>query len=40
MIMAMTFIPSFLGVWMRERSGSLLPPIVAHNFGNSIFFFV
>ena len=40
MIMAMTFIPSFLAVWMRERSGSLLLPIVVHNFGNSIFFFV
>lgn len=40
MVMAMTFIPSFLGVWMRERSGSLLLPVVAHNFGNSIFFFI
>lgn len=40
MIMAMTFIPSFLAVWMRERSGSLLLPILVHNFGNSIFFFV
>ncbi|PKP67257.1 MAG: CPBP family intramembrane metalloprotease [Alphaproteobacteria bacterium HGW-Alphaproteobacteria-9] len=39
-IMAMTFIPSFLGVWIRERSGSLLLPILVHNFGNSIFFFV
>lgn len=38
--MALTFIPSFLAVWMRERSGSLLLPIVAHNFGNSIFFFL
>ena len=40
MIMAMTFVPSFLAVWMRERSGSLLLPVLAHNFGNSIFFFV
>lgn len=40
MVMAMTFVPSFLAVWMRERSGSLLLPVVAHNFGNSIFFFV
>lgn len=39
-IMALTFIPSFLAVWMRERSGSLLLPIVMHNFGNSIFYFV
>lgn len=40
MIMGMTFVPSFLAIWMRERSGSLLLPVVMHNFGNSIFFFV
>lgn len=40
MVMAMTFVPSFLAVWMRERSGSLVLPVVAHNFGNSVFFFV
>lgn len=40
MVMAMTFVPSFLGVWIRERSGSLLIPVLVHNFGNSIFFFV
>ncbi len=34
--MALTSIPSFLAVWMRLRTGSLLLPIVMHNFGNSI----
>jgi len=36
MIMALTAIPSFLAVWLRERTGSLLLPVLAHNFGNSI----
>lgn len=36
MIMALTAVPSFLAVWLRERSGSLLLPVVLHNFGNSI----
>lgn len=34
--MALTAIPSFLAVWLRERSGSVLLPVVVHNFGNSI----
>lgn len=34
--MALTALPSFIGVWLRLRTGSLLLPIVMHNFGNSI----
>ncbi|MFN3819365.1 CPBP family intramembrane glutamic endopeptidase, BDIM_20840 family [Blastomonas sp.] len=34
--MALTAIPSFLAVWMRLRTGSILLPIVLHSFGNSI----
>ena len=34
--MALTAVPSFLAVWLRERSGSLLLPVIVHNFGNSI----
>jgi uncharacterized protein len=37
-IMAMSGIPSFLAVWMRYRTGSLLVPVLLHNFGNSIDF--
>jgi len=40
MTMAMTAIPSVLGVWVRLRTGSLVLPIVLHNFGNSISLFV
>lgn len=32
----LTAIPSFIGVWLRLRTGSLLLPIVMHNFGNAI----
>lgn len=35
-IMALTAIPSFLAVWLRLRTGSVLLPIAVHNFGNSI----
>ncbi|MBL0951004.1 MAG: CPBP family intramembrane metalloprotease [Pseudomonas sp.] len=35
MIMALTGIPSFLAIWMRLRTGSLLLPVLLHNFGNS-----
>lgn len=35
-IMALTALPSFIGVWLRLRSGSLLLPVLLHNFGNSI----
>jgi uncharacterized protein len=36
MIMALTAIPSFIAVWLRLRTGSLLLPVLLHNFGNSI----
>jgi len=34
--MALTAVPAFLAVWLRLRTGSLLLPIVLHNFGNTI----
>ena len=34
--MALTAVPSFIAVWLRYRTGSLLLPIVLHNFGNAI----
>ncbi len=36
LVMALTALPSFLAVWLRLRTGSLLLPILVHNFGNSI----
>ncbi len=33
--MALTALPAFIGVWLRLRTGSLLLPILLHNFGNS-----
>jgi membrane protease YdiL (CAAX protease family) len=33
--MALTALPSFIGVWIRLRSGSLVFPVLLHNFGNS-----
>lgn len=33
--LALTAIPSFIAVWLRVRTGSLLLPILLHNFGNS-----
>lgn len=36
MIMALTAVPSFIAVWLRLRTGSLLLPVLIHNFGNSI----
>lgn len=36
MTMVLTAIPSFLAVWLRLRTGSVLLPIAMHNFGNSI----
>jgi membrane protease YdiL (CAAX protease family) len=36
MIMALTALPSFIAVWLRLRTGSLLLPVVLHNFGNAI----
>lgn len=38
--MALTALPSFVGVWLRLRTGSILLPILIHNFGNSISLFV
>lgn len=34
--MALTAIPSFIAVWLRLRTGSLLLPVLLHNFGNSL----
>lgn len=34
--MALTAIPSFIAVWLRLRTGSVLLPIVLHNFGNTL----
>ena len=39
-IMALTAIPSFIAVWVRMRTGSLLLPVLLHNFGNAISFLV
>ena len=36
LIMALTALPSFIAVWLRYRTGSLVLPIVLHNFGNAI----
>ena len=36
MVMALTAIPSFIAVWLRYRTGSLLLPVALHNFGNAI----
>jgi uncharacterized protein len=37
---ALTAIPSFIAVWLRYRTGSLLLPVLVHNFGNAIGFLV
>jgi membrane protease YdiL (CAAX protease family) len=34
--MALTALPSFIAVWLRLRTGSLLLPVLIHNFGNSV----
>ena len=36
MVMALTAFPSFIAVWLRYRTGSLVLPMVLHNFGNAI----
>jgi membrane protease YdiL (CAAX protease family) len=36
MVMALTGGPALIAVWLRERTGSVVLPIVLHNFGNSI----
>ena len=38
-MMALTALPSFIAVWLRLRTGSVLLPILLHNFGNSISLF-
>jgi len=40
MVMALTALPSFIAVWLRLRSGSLLLPVALHNFGNSFSLFL
>ncbi|GAN91157.1 abortive infection bacteriophage protein [Gluconobacter frateurii M-2] len=40
MTMMLTALPALLIVWVRLRTGSVLLPIIAHNFGNSIFLFI
>jgi membrane protease YdiL (CAAX protease family) len=35
MTMALTTMPSFIAVWLRLRTGSLLLPVLLHNFGNA-----
>jgi len=37
MTMMLTALPAFLLIWFRERTGSVLLPVVLHNFANSIF---
>jgi membrane protease YdiL (CAAX protease family) len=36
MAMALTAGSALILVWLRERTGSVLLPILLHNFGNSI----
>lgn len=38
--MALTAFPSFIAVWLRLRTGSLLLPVLLHNVGNSLSFFI
>lgn len=33
--MALTALPAFIAVWIRVRTGSLLLPVLLHNFGNA-----
>lgn len=40
MTMALTAFPSFIAVWLRLKTGSLLLPVFLHNFGNSILLLV
>lgn len=36
LVMALTALPALIAVWLRLRTGSLLLPILLHNFGNAI----
>lgn len=40
MTFLLTGVPALILVWLRERTGSLLFPVLLHNFGNSIGHFV
>lgn len=40
MTMAATAIPALALVWLRERTGSIMLPIIAHNFANSASYFL
>ena len=40
LVMALTALPALIGVWLTLRTGSLLLPIVMHNFGNLIFILI
>ncbi len=40
MTFLLTGVPALVLVWLRERTGSLLLPVLLHNFGNSIGLFV
>jgi membrane protease YdiL (CAAX protease family) len=35
LIMTLTSLPSLIAVWLRLRTGSVVAPIILHNFGNS-----
>ncbi|PLR28983.1 CPBP family intramembrane metalloprotease [Caulobacter zeae] len=34
--MALTALPSLIAVWLRLRTGSVLAPVLLHNFGNAV----
>jgi membrane protease YdiL (CAAX protease family) len=34
--MALTGGPALIAVWLRERTGSIVLPVLVHNFANSI----
>lgn len=38
--MAATGLPALLLVWLREKTGSLLLPVLMHNFGNVVFMLI
>jgi membrane protease YdiL (CAAX protease family) len=38
--MALSTLPSFVGVWVTYRTKSLLLPVLLHNFGNTIGLFL
>ena len=40
MTFLLTGVPALVLVWLRERTGSLLLPVLLHNYGNSIGLFV